>query len=185
MKTNKPLRSTSRLQAKTGLKARTRLKANKKPRKQPTPSLTTLRKKADKIVSRAVRIRDADYIDGAWQGQCITCERICTVIDANGRWQKSNGWGHFIGRGHYYLRYWPENINLQCSHCNAWRDKDSMLQAYREALEYKYGYGTVLRLKQMEEQYRDFRLTKVYLEEIIHDSTEELDFYLKLPYSLA
>lgn len=111
-------------------------------------------------------------------GQCITCERICVVINSLGKRQKSNGWGHFIGRGDWNLRYDEENVNLQCSHCNAWRDKNSMLDAYKLALDAKYGVGTATKLVKASITDKRGSLTRKELEQIIQDSTAQVNFYL-------
>lgn len=179
MKTTKPLT------AKTPLKAKKGLRAAAKSKKQPKPSTTLLRKKADKLYARAVRIRDAQYVDGGWQGKCITCPRVCLVMyvdkESKERWQKSNGWGHFVGRGDYNLRYDPENVNLQCSHCNAWRDKQDMIEAYKIALDDKYGVGTAKKLQKLAKTDSRGSLTKAEFEQVIHDAQVELDFYLNHP----
>lgn len=166
------------LTAKKTLGAKTKLKANPRPKKQSTPKWTTLRRKADKEFAHYIRIRDSWYEDGAWVGLCITCERKCLVIDANGKWQKSNGWGHFITRGFFALRYDEENVNLQCSHCNAWMDKETMLSFYKKALVGKYGDDTDKKLVKQAKQ-PDKRPTIAELEQIIHDAKESLLFYLK------
>lgn len=173
------MRSRKPLKAKTSLRATAGLRSRSKPKKQPKITLTQLRKKADKLYAKAIRLRDSELVDGAWQGQCITCDRICLVVDANGKWQKSNGWGHLIGRGCFYLRYDPENVNLQCSHCNAWRDKDSMLDAYKLAVDEKYGAGTYRRLKEDSIIYKDFRPSVEFFKEVIANATEEMRFYME------
>lgn len=172
MKTNKPLVAKTNLKSKTRLRARTGLTGASK------STIPSLRNKADRLCARAVRIRDCEFIDGAWQGKCITCDRACTVVDANGKWQKSNGWGHFVGRGDFNLRYHPENVNLQCSHCNAWRDSGDMLEAYKQALDYKYGVGTWKKLRKEHRLNNRASLTKAEYEQVIHDAQAELDFYL-------
>lgn len=161
----------------TPLKTKKTLKARVKPTRRKKTKFQKLWKEADKLHAKAVRLRDSQLVDGSWQGKCITCERICLVIDANGKWQRSNGWGHFVGRGCYLLRYDSENVNLQCSHCNAWRDKLGMLEAYKVALDDKYGDGTASKLEGMASE--EFRLTIPFLEEVIDSAKAEIEFYLK------
>lgn len=143
-------------------------------------SWTTLRKRADKEFAHYVRLRDSWYEDGAWVGLCITCERKCLVIDANGRWQKPNGWGHYITRGNYTLRYLEENTNLQCGHCNAWMDKEEMLGRYRKALDLKYGRGTAAKLRRLS-KLKPIRPNKQILKEHIESSREYLKYALAHP----
>lgn len=147
--------------------------AKPKPRKQ---SVTSLRKKADKLYSQYVRLRDSKYIKtrDEWVGNCISCDKKLVVM-SNGKWLKTANNGHFVGRGNYELRYDDENCNLQCPHCNAWRDKISMLEAYERALDDKYGTGTAKRLKK-----RPVRSTmaKTEFQQVIKDSTEAITFLL-------
>lgn len=94
---------------------------------------------------------------------------------SKGKWQKTSNNGHYIGRANYELRYDDMNCNLQCPHCNAWRDKISMLDAYTKALEDKYGTGTAKSLKK-----RPMRTTmaKTELQQVIHDCQEAIRFLL-------
>jgi len=171
----KPLKAKT-LKAKTTLKAKKPLKAVSKPKKRKTLQQKTaqeLIKEADKWFSRYIRIRDAEYEDGAWVGECITCDRKLLVIDANDKWIASSQNGHFITRGIHSLRFEELNCNLQCAHCNAWRDKEDMLERYRKALEKKYGAGTnkeLKRLSQLENAHK--RLPKQELLQIITDAKE-------------
>lgn len=136
-------------------------------------------KEADTWFSRYVRLRDSVYRDGAWVGTCITCPRKMTTVDANGRWYAGANLGHYVSRGRMALRFDEENCNLQCAHCNAWRDKVSMLDAYKKALDMKYGAGTARRLKRVGRGTKSF--TKSELLEIIQDSKTQIDWYLTHP----
>lgn len=136
-------------------------------------------KEADTLFSWAIRLRDSYLLDGAWQGQCITCGKTILVRDANGRWKHTSNIGHFISRGDFNLRYDEENCNLQCAHCNAWRDKESMLEAYRNALDDKYGIGTAQKLKLQHQNNARNSLSREELNQIINDSKSELAWYEK------
>ena len=176
------MRRKTSLKSKTPLKAKTTTVLKKsKLSKTPKASISKLKAKADLLFAFYVRLRDSEWQDGARVGPCITCDRTCVVIDANGKRQKSNGWGHFIGRGDWNLRYDEENVNLQCSHCNAWRDSGSMLDAYNIALDDKYGDGTHKKLKLLHETSARTTLTKPELEQIIQDATIQIQFYLNSP----
>lgn len=171
------------LKAKKNLQSRTRLKAKstlKKSRLKKTPQhpISQLKARADSLFAFYVRLRDSEWEDGSRIGKCITCGRVCVVINSLGKRQKSNGWGHFIGRGDWNLRYDEENVNLQCSHCNAWRDKNSMLNAYKLALDAKYGDGTTAKLEKASITDRRGSLTRKELETIIQDSTAQVNYYL-------
>lgn len=97
-------------------------------------------KDADAIWSKYIRLRDSSQqMDGSWVGVCISCDRTLEVLSNDGRWRQNAQCGHFVGRGNMWLRYDEYNTNLQCAHCNAWRDKREMIQAYEEAIKLKYG----------------------------------------------
>lgn len=165
------------MMAKSSLKSKTSLKKSKL-KKTPQHPISQLKTRADSLFAFYVRLRDSEWEDGSRIGKCITCERVCVVINSLGKRQKSNGWGHFIGRGDWNLRYDEENVNLQCSHCNAWRDKNSMLNAYKLALDAKYGDGTTAKLEKASITDRRGSLTRKELEQIIQDSTAQVNYYL-------
>jgi hypothetical protein len=171
LKSKTPLKSKATLKASTALKSRSKLKTT------PKHSVSKLKAKADKLFAFYIRLRDSEWQDGSRVGKCITCERICVVINAQGKRQKSNGWGHFIGRGDWNLRYDEENVNLQCSHCNAWRDKNSMLDAYKLALDDKYGDGTAAKLVAASITDKRGSLTVKELEQIIEDSALQIKLF--------
>lgn len=169
------------LKAKKPLESKTTLKSSKKHKKRPKlKTIPSLIKEADKLFSRYIRLRDSelDKLTGKRIGTCITCPRIILVIDEDGKWKQNAQHGHFIGRGCHFLRYNEENGNLQCAHCNAWADKESMLEAYREALDKKYGKGTYKKLKDLAHNNNMYRLKRDELEEIIHRSKERINHYL-------
>lgn len=133
----------------------------------------------DKAFSRYVRIRDAEFNGNEWVGECITCERKLIVVNSDGKWIASSQNGHLISRGIYSLRFDEENCNLQCAHCNAWLDKDEMIERYRKAIDDKYGTGTYKRLKalsKLPEAYK--RPKKDELLQIISDSKTQVEWYL-------
>lgn len=130
-------------------------------------------------MSQYVRLRDSSYTDSGWVGRCITCNRELTVLSEEGKWRVGANLGHFIGRGCKELRYDEFNVNLQCAHCNAWRDKEDMLQAYRKGIVDKYGDRI---LKELKERAKITRTnSREELEQIIHDAQTELNHMLEHP----
>lgn len=177
LKTNKPL------VAKTPLKAHTALVRVTKPKKRTRTPLakktaSQLVKEADKWFSRYIRLRDSELVGGEWVGECIDgCKRKMIVYD--GKWKQGADCGHFKSRGFHQLRFDEENANLQSSYCNAWRDKDDMTREYRVNLDLKYGNGTAKKLdKQSKLPDAHKLLTKPEYLQIIHDSREQIDYYL-------
>ena len=142
-------------------------------------SAAQLQKPADEVFSRYIRLRDSTLINGTWMGDCITCTKLLPVY-ADGKWLKNAQNGHLISRGVLQLRYDEENCNLQCSHCNAWLDKDEMIERYRIAVDYKYGDGVYKSLKARSKAPGALkRLTKQELLQVIEDSKQQIDFYLR------
>lgn len=128
---------------------------------------------ADNAYSRYIRLRDAEFKNGEWVGVCISCPRKLVVINSEGKWVASSQNGHFISRGVYSLRFNEFNTNLQCAHCNAWRDKEDMLEGYRKGLADKYGEDTVTELKELSKAPDAYkRPKKPELLEIIRASKE-------------
>lgn len=107
-------------------------------------------READKWWSRYIRLRDSSKLNGEWVAECIdSCGRKMVVMDAEGKWKQGVDCGHFITRGVHSLRFNEFNTNAQNSYCNAWRDKEDMLEGYRKGLADKYGQDTVDELKRL------------------------------------
>jgi intein/homing endonuclease len=68
--------------------------------------VASLKKKADKYFSLAIRYRDAEFNRGEWLGTCISCgvQKPLKELQA----------GHFVSRRVSSLRYDYENVNAQC-----------------------------------------------------------------------
>lgn len=165
------------MKRKTELKKKTPLKATTK--KRPKQTIPELTKKADVALSRYVRLRDSNFNGSEWVGRCITCDRELTILTAEGKWRAGANLGHFIGRGCKELRYDEYNTNLQCAHCNAWLDKEEMLQRYRKGIQLKYGDSILKELKLRAKITRTN--SREELEQVIHDSKAELDHMLSNP----
>jgi hypothetical protein len=134
---------------------------------------------ADEVFSRYIRLRDSAYDGIKWVGDCITCERFLIVINEEGKWVASSQNGHFITRGIMSLRFDELNTNLQCAHCNAWMDKEEMLERYRKGLDLKYGKDTAKELKRLSKLPTAFqRPTKPELLQIIADAKTSVGYML-------
>lgn len=136
---------------------------------------------ADKWFSKYIRLRDASkQPDGSWVGECIDeCGRTLTVIDADGKWKSEANNGHYVTRGVYSLRFDEYNCHLQAAWCNAWRDKQDMIEGYEKGLALKCGDDMVKTLKQLSkapEAYK--RPTKPELLQIIEDSKTYIKYTL-------
>lgn len=97
--------------------------------KRKKPSLAKLKKRADAIFSKYIRIRD--------NFTCYTCGR---VMDLN-----SSQNGHFVPRQYLSVRYDEVNCHCQCYACNMLYNGQP--SAYAARLEKDYGLGTVLNLE--------------------------------------
>lgn len=157
----------SPLKAKTPLKSKTTLKANNKPKKQKRAETAVLRDKADKLFSKAIRYRDGEKRADGWWCKCITCDTWNPMAKTHA--------GHFQKRGRLSTRWNEQNVNAQCPSCNTYRDGEQY--KYSIALDYKYGDGTAKKLYELAQE--DFKLTKDFLECIIQQAEEDIEFYEK------
>lgn len=126
-----------------------------------------LKKKADAAFSLYIRYRDGEFKRGEWLTECITCgvEKPLKQMQA----------GHFVSRKVSSLRYDEENVNAQCPGCNVFKYGEQYL--YSKALDAKYGDGKADEL--MSRRHETHKFTIGELEEIIHDSKEQIAFYEK------
>lgn len=165
------------------LKSKKPLKASLKPKKQVLPTITKLRKLADKEFAHYIRLRDADLTsDTEWIAGCISCNRKYVVrywSTDKGKWLwgRQEEAGHFVGRGNWALRYDDENVNDQCTRCNKWLNGNNA--AYATNLDLKYGYDTAQKLIDQAAQNKDYKITRAELLQVIADSKEQLVFYIK------
>ena len=123
------------LKAKTSLRAKTPLKAATRSKKQKPPTITKLRREADRVFSLYVRARD-NYI-------CITCGGV------------GNQAGHFMSRRYNATRFDEENVNAQCYRCNVLFYGEQY--KYAQELELKYGDGTALKLSNLAKESHPFK----------------------------
>lgn len=155
MQSAKPLRAKTPLKAKTPLRAKSVLRPSKTPKKQPKPTITKLRKEADKYFSIYVRLRDSN--------ECITCGSTTGQMQA----------GHFQSRRYNATRYEEENVNCQCYRCNVLFYGEQY--KYALAVDLKYGDGTAEKLMAMAKESHPFKIEE--LEQIIHDARTAISFY--------
>lgn len=134
---------------------------------------------ADKEYSRYVRLRDSEFNGLEWVSECICCGKPLLVIDSEGKWKQGVDNGHFISRGVMSLRYNEFNTNAQSAHCNAWKDKETMLEGYRKGIMDKYGKEILDELKALSKSPDAYkRPTKPELLDIIESSRKWVRFTL-------
>lgn len=142
------------------MKAHTTLKAKSKPKKQPKPKISVLKRKADAIFSQYVRLRDSEK----GLSECITCGVKKPI--------KEMQCGHFVKRSVNLLRYDEENCNAQCYSCNVMRYGEQYL--YAKAVDLKYGDGTADKL--MAQRKTPHQFTAQELQQIIDDAKTAIEF---------
>lgn len=81
------------------------------------PSRKTIVTKLDKVFSEYIRRRYAK--NGI--AECVTCGK-------KDHWKNLQA-GHFMSRKHYATRWDDENVQVQCSACNVFRDGEQYLFA--------------------------------------------------------
>lgn len=126
--------------------------------------VASLKKKADAAFSQYIRLRDSDEFG---IGECITCQKKAHY--------KTMQCGHFVSRKASTLRYSEENCNIQCVGCNVFKYGEQYL--YSKAIDLKYGDGKADEL--MSRRFETHKFSREELEEIIHDSKEQIKFYLE------
>lgn len=137
-------------------------------RKQSKSPIPKLRHKADSLFSKAVRYRDCELVNGEWVGNCITCERPVSF--------KQGHCGHFMSRRFPSTRWDEMNCALQCAGCNMFGAGEQY--KFSKAIDRSYGAGAADALEKKSKEY--FKVTREFLEEVIHDATEEIKFYEKV-----
>lgn len=144
-------------------------------------SIPKLRDEADKWFSKAIRLRDSEPINQEYVGTCITCTKTGTVAwqdPDTGKLRFTKGWnaGHFVDRDNKVVRFDEMNVNLQCANrCNKLRGGEHI--KYKRALRLKYGDKVPEELERLAEDTHYYKFTREELEEIIHDSKEQVKFY--------
>jgi len=118
----------------------------------------TSMRKADKVFSEYVRLRDADN-----QGniECISCGRKV-------HWSESDA-GHFIDRRHKATRFDERNVNAQCRSCNRFQSGRQFEQSIN--IDLRYGKGTAHELLAVSRQIS--KRTAEWYDEIARDYGEQ------------
>lgn len=80
-------------------------------KKKKPPSLTKLKKEADRVFSLHIRQK---YANKEGIVKCYTCSYV-------GHWKKMQN-GHLVSRFYLATRYDPRNCRPQCITCNIWRN---------------------------------------------------------------
>ena len=108
-------------------------------------------KKLDKIFSEYIRRRYAknDIVE------CVTC-------GVTKHWKEVDA-GHFMSRKHYATRWHPQNVQVQCKHCNGFRAGENYL--FGKYLDSSYGIGTADELVSLSRQIKKY--TDKDIEELI------------------
>ena len=121
--------------------------------------LKRLNNQAWKLMSKWIRIKDAD-----WRGYvtCYSCGKIITYQQANA--------GH---RYHGKLNYDERNVKVQCVECNL--HKHGNLGDYEQHLIRDYGLEWSEQLKRDANQHRGYKV--IDLEKIIIELTDKLSKY--------
>lgn len=87
------------------------------------------RQKLDSIVSKCIRLQEADV---SGMVKCVTCPNVL-------HWTKMDC-GHFQKRTNTATRYDPKNLGSQCETCNRYNDGEE--EKYADYIDSKYGVGT-------------------------------------------
>jgi hypothetical protein len=131
------------------------------------PSVSVLKKQADRYFSLYVRYRDSTTRNGEYYAQCITCQ-VCRPV-------KEMQNGHFVSRAVNVLRYDERNCNAQCYSCNVMKHGDQY--QYAKAIDLKYGNGTADELHALRFTTRKFKADDLL--EIIEACKQQIREYEK------
>lgn len=121
------------------------------PKKKKQLSLRSMIKKADKIFSLYVRLRDC--APGLQYAPCISCGKILHYKEMDA--------GHFIGRQHMSLRFDEKNVNAQCRYENRFNEGNKV--EYAKGLQKKYGVDVLDYLAAAKRQYHKWTVWELEL----------------------
>jgi len=116
-------------------------------------SVRDLKKRADTIFSRYIRLKNADYRGYV---RCITCGVVK-------HWKDGMQAGHFQSISHNSTRYHDQNVNPQCVGCNIFKQGEQY--KHGKAIDLKYGKGTAGKLERLAKKSKQF--TSEELEKMI------------------
>jgi 5-methylcytosine-specific restriction endonuclease McrA len=122
-------------------------------------SVSTLKKKADKVFSIWIRTRDSEN----GYAECFTCgvQKLISQMQA----------GHFVSRAVNLLRYDEKNVHAQCYSCNVMKHGD--LYTYAKKLDEFYGPGTADELHG--QRFATHKFTVAELQQIIERYSNETE----------
>ena len=163
----------SPLKAKTSLKAKTGLVSNQKPlqktavkpTKSKLPTISKLKREADKYYSQAVRYRFSYIKNGERLVDCTTCEVFKPL--------KMMQNGHFMSRQYNATRYHDQNTGPQCYGCNVMHQ--GRQYEFGMALDALYGPGTAKSMHDLAKTPHQFKREELL--DIISKAKEEIAFY--------
>lgn len=149
-----PLKRKTPLRARTRLQPKTKLTANKRPKKQPKPKVTILRKEAELWFGLYVLVRDGRPVDDGWVAPCITCGGTYPFISGGRLNKQAIQWGHFQSTRFNATKFHEQNVHAQCAGCNVFRNGEQF--RYARAIDVRYGDGTAERLEELAHQPHPF-----------------------------
>ena len=167
----KPGKNNS-LKAKKPLVAKTALKANVKPKKQPKPTVTKVKKQAIMWFNRAVKYRDSEPVEGQLLFICITCPRRILFRDRDGKFNRAAHAGHFQPHHKENTRFNECNVNGQCATCNYNQGEQ---YRYSKELDLKYGLGTADELVKLAKVNKQWTVKE--LQDIAEEYKEQCIWY--------
>ena len=124
------------------------------------PTVSSMKKKADKYFSLYIRYRDSEIVGSERLATCITCGVKKPIKEMQN--------GHFVSRVCSKLRYNETNCNAQCMPDNVMKHGD--LYEYARQLDLKFGDGTAEKLHN--QRHENYKLTIQELEQIISDAKD-------------
>lgn len=116
------------------------------------PTIKTLKRKADELWSKFIRLSEADQTGYC---HCCSCGQAAP-------WKEMDC-GHFVSRNHTLGRFKRENCHAQCRRCNRFREGNKA--GYAVYLQKQYGAGILEALNQL--QYQTHKFTVDELQELI------------------
>jgi len=134
----------------------------------------------DTAFSQYIKTRDCLMTSGSTRyGFCITCGGSCSrVYDESIDPKRCGTNGHYIARANMFLRYDLRNNNLQCRYCNDFLQNAGWVkEAYREALDKKWGAGTAQLLE--DSRFIMTKLSRTEMEEKTEYYKEEIAILFK------
>jgi hypothetical protein len=123
-------------------------------------TVSQLKKEADSVFSRYIRISSSD---SAGFATCATC-------GLSKPWKEQQA-GHYISRGNNTLRYNEQNVHVQCVGCNVF--KAGNYPAYALFMVRRYGQNI---LQDLEQESKAMKQWKPYeLQELIETYKQKLE----------